>query len=104
MGKARKIRIDTQLFERAGDATQFFRAMLNRYSIGDRVAPDDSLHLTALLKRHDEAPEKSGIGIDHFEVGAAPDGYSGQCFWIVGTDKSRIDFSYQHCLERKPYD
>ena len=104
MGTTRKIQIDTRLFERAGDGMAFFRTMLNRYSIGDIVPPGDGIDLSALLKRHNEKDEKIGVGIDHFEVGPAPDGFGGKCFWIVRTDGSRIDFSFKHCLEAKPYD
>jgi hypothetical protein len=104
MGRTRKIQIDTRLFEKAGDGTAFFRTMLNKYSIGDVVLADDGIELSALLMRHDEKDEKVGVGIGHFEVGAAPDGFGGKCFWIVRIDGSRIDFSFKHCLEAKPYD
>jgi hypothetical protein len=104
MGKARIIVIETRAFAKAGDASAFFSAMLNRYSIGDRVSDDDAVDLGALLKRHDELSEKVGPGIAHFEVGFPPDDHPGQCFWIVWTDGRKIDFSFKHCLERKPYD
>lgn len=90
--------------EKAGDGTRFFSAMLNRYSIGEVVSPVDTVDLTALLKRHDELEEKIGIGVARLEVAAAPDGHDGKCFWIVRTDGSRIDFSFKHCLEEKPFD
>lgn len=105
MGKARTIVLDTQTFAKAGDATSFFSGMLQRYGVGERVSDDDASHLHALLKRHDEADEKRGSGIAHFAVDSAPEPYTGQrCFWIVRNDGSRIDMSYQHCLEKKPYD
>jgi hypothetical protein len=100
----RKIKIDTREFKQAGDGMAFFKAMLNRYRVGDRVNEDDGLDLTALLNRHDERDEKIGSGIDYFIVEAAPDGHNGRCFWIVQTDGSRVDFSYKHCLAAKPYD
>lgn len=104
MGKARRIALDTRVFEKVGDATKFFSAMLNRYSVGAYVSDTDAKDLTALLKRHDERDVKIGSGIDHFEVDAAPDGYAGKCFWIVRTDGSRIDISYPHCLRAKAGD
>jgi len=104
MGKARRISVGTRIFDKAGDATSFFSAMLNRYSVGACVSGTDATDLTALLARHDERDEKIGSGIDHFEVDAAPDGYAGKCFWIVRTDGSKIDMSFKHCLEAKPYD
>lgn len=104
MGKARKIDIGTRVFEKAGDGTIFFRAMLNRYPVGARVSDADKKDLLAILNRHDERIEKIGVGVDHFVVEAAPEGYSGKCFWIVRTDGSRIDISYKHCLEPRPWD
>jgi len=107
MGKARKIPLTTRTFDRAGDANTFFKDMLNRYQIGDRVSADDSEDLVALLERHDERDEKIGRGIVGFEVNTPPDDtpqFSERCFWIVRTDDTRIDFSYIHCLAPKPYD
>lgn len=104
MGKARPIAISTRTFAKAGDATAHFSGILNGYSIGERVSDADALDLAALLERHDERTEKVGCGISHFSVNAAPD-YPGQrCFWITRTDGTHIDWSYQHCLEKKPYD
>ena len=107
MGKARKITLTTREFAKAGDATAFFREILNRYGIGDRVSAEDAADLSALLERHDERDEKIGKGIAGFEVNNPPADappFSTRCFWIVRTDGSKIDFSYPHCLEAKPYD
>jgi hypothetical protein len=102
MGKARQIAIDTRTFAKAGDATAFFREMLNRYALGQRVNEADSLDLAALLKRHQEVAEKIGVGISYFKVDSAPEPYSGKCFWIVRTNNTEIDFSYPHCLKAVP--
>lgn len=104
MGKARPITIDTMTFAKAGDAKAFFSKMLGGYALHDRVSVDDARHLEALLKRHDEHAEKVGCGIDYFAVAPAPEYPDQRCFWIVRTDASRIDISYQHCLEKKPTD
>ena len=107
MGKARRISLTTRSFDKAGDATAFFKEMLNRYAIGNRVSDADALDLSALLDRHDERDEKIGKGIAYFEVNVPPADapqFSQRCFWIVRGDGSRIDFSYVHCLAPKPYD
>lgn len=104
MGRARPINLDTRSFAKAGDATAYFSGMLKRYPIGVRVSDDDARDLRALLRRHDEEGEKVGSGVAYFCVEHAPEPYSGKCFWIVRTDDSRIDFSFQHCLEKKTYD
>jgi hypothetical protein len=104
MAKARRIRLEARIFEKAGDGTAFFSAMLNSYSLGDKISEADSLDLGALLNRHNEREEKIGVGVDYFEVEAAPDSFSGRCFWIVRKDGSRIDFSLRHCLCARPCD
>ena len=102
MAKARPIDIGTRTFPKAGDAETFFKAMLNKYRTGTRVADEDGRDLLALLDRHDERAEKIGVGVAHFMVLRAPDGYTGKCFWITRTDGTKIDISYKHCLEKKP--
>lgn len=104
MGRARRIVLETRTFEKAGDATIYFSAMLKKYSVGARVSETDAYDLRALLKRHDGIVEKTGLGIDHFVVERAPEGHPGKCFWIIRIDGSKTDVSFHHCLERKPYD
>lgn len=96
---ARGIPVDlgTQKFDNKGQATAYFKKMLNRYRVGDRVNEADSADLAQLLRFHDEYAEKVGVGIDHFEV-MMPAGYTTQCFKIVRKDGSEIDFSYPHCI------
>lgn len=107
MGKARKISLSTRVFDKAGDATVFFKDMLNRYKIGERVSAEDAVELSALLDRHDERVEKIGIGVAGFEVNAPPKDvpqFSERCFWIIRKDDTKIDFSIGHCLKPQPYD
>jgi hypothetical protein len=104
MGKRRSIQIGARLYDKVGDATKFYSGMLNRYSTGAVVSQADAVELMALLERHDEKDEKVGTGIIRFEVDAAPDEHKNRCFWIVRNDGSRIDFSFKHCLEAKPFD
>ena len=102
-GKSRQIKIKTRTFNKHGDAVMFFREILGRYSNGERVSDTDSKELLALLERHDEKQDKIGVGISHFYVDAGPEGFT-KCFWIYRADKSVIDFSFMHCLKKKPYD
>jgi len=107
MGKVRRITLSTRSFDKLGQATEFFTAMLNRYGIGDRVSSEDAAHLFALLDRHDEREEKVGNGVVGFEVNTPPEDvpqFSKRCFWVVRNDGTKIDFSIGHCLKPKPYD
>src|SRR4051794_10630907 len=96
MGKARRITLTTRSFDKAGDATAFFTAMLNRYNIGDRVTAEDATDLSALLERHHQVEEKTGTGIAGFEVNTPPKDVpqlSKRCFWVIRSDDTKIDFS-----------
>ena len=107
MGKPRSITLTTRSFDKAGDATAFFAAMLNRYGMGDRVSDGDAADLSALLERHDERDEKIGNGIGGFEVNIPPSDvpqFSKRCFWIIRNDGTKMDFSIGHCLKAKPND
>jgi hypothetical protein len=100
VARGKPIRTDTRSFATQSAATEFFRLMLNRYRVGDRVTIADAQELAALLKRHNEYAEKLGVGIDHFTVIVAPD-FKTHCFEIVRTDGSRVDFSYQRCIDQR---
>ena len=99
MGRTVPVTLNTRSFASKGDATLFFRAMLNRYRPGDRVSSADAKDLAALLKLHTEHAQKVGAGIDHFEVMAADHGT--QCFRILRSDGTSDDFSYIHCITPK---
>ncbi len=107
MGKSRRVTLTTRSFEKAGDATAFFTAMLNRYGIGDRVSAEDATNLSALLERHEQVEEKAGTGIAGFEVNTPPEDvpqFSKRCFWIIRSNGTKIDFSIGHCLKPRPDD
>ncbi|MFF1873194.1 DCL family protein [Kitasatospora herbaricolor] len=75
------------------------RALLARYEVNQVVdQEDDGLLLRDLLDRHPKAAEKIGPGVDHFRVVRTPRGpHKGP--EAVRTDGTRIDFSYQKCLD-----
>lgn len=107
MGRSRRIVTKTRSFDKAGDATAFFKEMLSRYAIGDQVSAEDALDLSGLLDRHSERDKKIGAGIIGFEVNIPPDDtpqFSQRCFWAVRNDGTKIDFSIGHCLKAQPYD
>jgi hypothetical protein len=44
---------------------------------------------------------RASVGIDHFEVAAAPDGHDGRCFWIVRSDPKFCAFGHGQALEKE---
>lgn len=67
-GRSKPVELPTRSFEEQGDATAFFKAMLNRYRPGERVSDEDGLDVAALLERHTEHVAKVGCGVSHFQV------------------------------------
>ena len=89
-----------------GDAVDHFKAMLNRYEVGDRVEdPTDHADLAALLEVYDSVipvgePTKAGVGVAYFKKGFDVD-HPGNtvCFFVVRRDGSSIDFSTRRALD-----
>jgi len=99
MGRPKPVELATRSFEKQGDATDFFKAMLNRYRPGERVSDGDALDVAALLERHTEYVAKVGCGVSHFLIMMTEHGT--QCFRIIRTDGSGTDFSYPHCIAQR---
>jgi len=98
-GRSKPVELAIRSFEKQGDATAFFKAMLNRYRPGERVNDDDALDVAALLERHTGYVTKVGSGVSHFQVVMTEHGT--QCFRIIRTDGSGTDFSYPHCITQR---
>ena len=89
------VQIGALNFPRKKDANDFFREMLYRYDLGDKVSKDDAV-LAQLLSKHPEATEKIGAGIESFSVRAAD--YGTRCFWVNRVDGSFEKFSFKACF------
>jgi hypothetical protein len=83
-------------FARKGDAIAFFKVMLHRYDVGDKVSAADEVMLRAVLALHPRADEKIGCGVKHFSVRSAD--FGSKCFWINRPDGTTEDFSYRTCI------
>jgi hypothetical protein len=99
MGRSKPVDLATRSFDKQGNATEFFKAMLNRYRPGERVNDEHGLDVAALLERHTEYTAKVGCGVSHFQVMMTEHGT--QCFRIIRTDGSGTDFSYPHCIAQR---
>jgi hypothetical protein len=81
-------------------ATEFFRKILYRYAVGERVVGEDEVTMLSLLQQcHPRAATKIGCGVQQITVGTAA--YGARCFLITRTDGSVDDFSYRKCLYNK---
>jgi Protein of unknown function (DUF3223) len=96
MARGKTMTLSTRTFSKLGDASEFFRTMLKKYTVGDRVTEEDAADLASLLDRHPNRDEKIGDGIDHFEVQAAD--YGTKCFRVVRSDGTWDRFSFKACV------
>ena len=99
MGRSIPVDLEVTTFKSRTAAREFFQAMLRRYRVGDRVNTTDQVLLSELLKRHPEAAQKIGAGIDHFEVLGAD--FDTQCFHVFRTDGTYEDFSLHACVDER---
>jgi hypothetical protein len=97
MARGKPVELATRSFPNQSEATDFFRAMLNRYRPGNAISAEESLDLAALLERHTEYDQKVGCGVDHFTVMMTEHGT--QCFRVIRKDGTGTDFSYSHCIK-----
>lgn len=96
MARGKPVVLPSRTFPNQLSAGEHFASMLKRYRPGDRVSDEDAADLAGLVQRHPEYLERSGIGIDHFEVQSAD--FGSQCFRLVRPDGTWSRFSYKTCV------
>lgn len=89
------VKIGDLCFAKKGDATSYFREMLYKYELGDKVSSEDSRTLECLLLMHPEAKDKIGAGVENFSVRSAD--FSTRCFWVNRTNGTTEKFSFRAC-------
>ncbi|UXY17201.1 DCL family protein [Chitiniphilus purpureus] len=99
MARGKPVILNTIGFDNQTKALTFFQQMLQRYVPGERVSPEDTIHLTELFKRHPSYPEKIGPGVSYFEV--MPEKFNSQCFCAVLKNGTKEGFSYKRCVTQK---
>lgn len=92
---AKSVRVGSLSFPSKGEATEFFRSMLYKYDLGDRVSAADAGILARLVEMHPDAAEKIGVGIESFSVRTAD--FNTRCFWVNRTDGTTEKFSFRAC-------
>lgn len=92
---AKPVQVGDLQFVSKGDTTEFFKEILYRYELGDKVSAQDASVLAALLAMHPEASEKIGAGIESFSVRSAD--FGTRCFWVNRIDRTTEKFSFRSC-------
>lgn len=95
MGCAKPIELPSITFAKTGDALNFFKEMLNRYSDGEHINSEDSVLLHQLLLRHPD--DKIGLGVDYFYRAKSPM-WPTSGFHVMRANGDWTDFSYKDCV------
>lgn len=102
MPRGKPVELPSRTFANQTLARQHFAAMLKRYKPGERVSDVDAQDVEGLFQRHPEFKERSGDGIDHFEIQIAD--FGSRCFRVVRKDGTWDRFSYKKCIAPSPSD
>lgn len=90
------VQVGELCFGTKSEARIFFREMLNKYDVGDKVSAADEKILRDAVLQHPLSGEIVGCGILGFSVRTAD--YQTQCFWVNRTDNSTDKFSIYKCF------
>lgn len=99
MARGKPVVLDSIRFENQKQALSFFQSMLQKYVPGEKVSPEETVHLTELFKRHPSYLDKVGPGVSYFEV--MPEKFGSQCFCAVLRDGTKEGFSYIKCVTQR---
>lgn len=94
---AKPLTVGSLQFTKRGDANAYFRDMLNRYDLGDKLSASDEDIVRALLALHPKSDEKIGCGVTHFSVRSAE--FGSKCFWVNRSDGTTEKFSFATCIK-----
>jgi len=79
--------------------TERVRRILHSYKPYQKLKRKDFKFMLSLLQNHERANEKVGCGVKAIEVRVNTKyGATNYSFWIIRTDGSETDFSYQKCI------
>lgn len=99
MGRGKPVSINGQEFATSAEFKAYIQKILAEMQQGAVVLDPIHTFLCHLIRRHPEAADKIGVGIDHFKV-LTNTNYGGKnrCFYLFRFDGTHTDFSYQKCV------
>lgn len=97
MAKRTPIQIGNEVFTTKKAVQERCREIIRGARDGEPLGAEVHSFLSALLAGHPQAEHKVKDGVDRFTVGPAP-GFPSRCFWLVRTDGTATDFSFNECL------
>jgi hypothetical protein len=93
------IQVGSACFRTKGEAKQFVRELIGRYSDGEEIHGLDEVFLRDLLEMHPRADEKIGCGIAQFVVRLDPVWKRTKYPAVRRLDSTEVDWSWHKCLD-----
>jgi hypothetical protein len=99
VGRGKSVEIAGLAFPTHAAFKDHVKKMLEALPLGQIVGEPQHSFLVEFVKRHPQAAEKIGVGIDHFKT-LTNKNYGGltKCFYVFRKDGTHSDFSYQKCI------
>jgi hypothetical protein len=99
MGRAISVVIGEHFFRKKGDLTEFIRALVYRYQIGDFLNAEDMKFCLILFESHTDYPDKLAPGVDRIQVLIQTEGSRG--FQIHKLDGTSDNISWTDCVANR---
>lgn len=99
MGRGKTVEIEGKSFPTQGAFKLYVKELLESLPFDEAIQDPEHSFLVQLLKRHPNAADKIGVGIDYFKVMTnAHYGGKTKSFHVFRLDGTYADFSYHNCL------
>ncbi|HUX65419.1 DUF3223 domain-containing protein [Sulfuricella sp.] len=99
MGQAISVTIGEHFFRKKGDLTEFIRALVDRYQIGDFLNAEDTKFCLTLFESHTDYPKKLAPGVARIQLLIQEEGSRG--FQIHKTDGTSDNISWTDCVANR---
>ena len=96
-----ELKIGSLHFKTKNEAMKCFGTILSSSRIGASCPPSFMPDMMELIRRHPNAEQKIGSGIEKFEVRENPVFKNQKTFYLVRNDGSETDFSFRMCISGK---
>ena len=99
MGKAIRVNVNGQVFQKKGDLTTYIRSLVEKYPIGDFLTVEDRAFCLSLFESHPAYPDKIAPGVDRIQVLAQEKGTV--VFQIHKSDGTNDNISWTECVRNR---
>ncbi len=94
--------VNEMVFRTLNDIRLHVRKIKDSYIDNVNIDDKDFAFMRELLNHHESASHKIGCGVVSMYIKTVSVYKTNRCFWLVRSDMSETDFSFEKCLRNKP--